>query len=105
MAPVCAIGGRLFFIHKIPFAWVIRHDLFSTPRCRAVAAVFLVFQLPVFDASKEGFGIQDSVVRILKKIRRQKPVVRQGEKKHHEEHEAHEAAASETGSSARPATF
>jgi hypothetical protein len=33
------------------------------------------FQLPVFDASKKGFGIQDSVVRILEKSRRQKPVV------------------------------
>jgi hypothetical protein len=32
-------------------------------------------QLPVFDASKEGFRIQDAVVRILKKRRRQEPVV------------------------------
>jgi hypothetical protein len=38
-------------------------------------AVFLASQLPVFDASKEGFRTQDSVVRILKKRRRQKQVV------------------------------
>jgi hypothetical protein len=32
-------------------------------------------KLPVFDASKEGFRIQDSVVRILEKPRRQNRVV------------------------------
>ena len=53
--------------------------------------IFSRFQLPVFDATEEGFRIQDSVVRILKKDRRQKPVVRFGS--------AHaKTQASETGS-------
>ena len=37
--------------------------------------IFPPDQRPVFDAAEEGFRIQDSVVRILKKPRRQKPVV------------------------------
>jgi hypothetical protein len=41
----------------------------------SISAASIVRQLPVFDASMEGFRIQDSVVGSLKKTRRQKPVV------------------------------
>jgi hypothetical protein len=64
----------LRFLHK---------RIFQLPDSDAAAAYvsfsawrfFPLCQLPVFDAAKEGFRIQDSVVRILKKTRRQKPVV------------------------------
>jgi hypothetical protein len=42
--------------------------------------------LPIFDASEEGLRIQDSVVRILQKPRRQKRVVGSAVENRHEVH-------------------
>jgi hypothetical protein len=53
---------------------------FSTPCFLPAAAAC---ELPDSDASKEGFRIPDSVARILKKRRRQKRVVGNGEKTRH----------------------